>query len=89
MLSYVGRNCDDFRKTPYRRSNLLDDIETKLLKLKKNMKLEFGAADLIRTPDDEFVFLEINPNGRWWWIQELTRTNIARDIAMHLSIEKT
>ena len=49
------------------------------------MNLEFGAADFIRTPDDEYVFLEINPNGRWWWIQELTGMNIAKDIATHLS----
>ena len=52
----------------------------------KKFNLNFGACDLIRTPEDEFVFLEINPNGRWWWIQELTKMNIAKDIAKFLSL---
>lgn len=79
------RQYDDFKITPYKEATLPSDISKKLLKLMKLMKLEFGAADLIRTPDDEYVFLEINPNGRWWWIQELTGMNIAKDIAQHLS----
>jgi len=80
------RQYDDFQRTPYKEATLPSDISKKLLKLMKLMKLEFGAADLIRTPDDEYVFLEINPNGRWWWIQELTGMNIAKDIAHHLSM---
>ena len=80
------RHYDDFKKTPYIKSDLPKNISKKLLKLMKLMKLEFGAADLIRTPDDEYVFLEINPNGRWWWIQELTGMSIAKDIAHHLSM---
>ncbi|MFZ0184672.1 MAG: hypothetical protein WAL88_07555 [Nitrosotalea sp.] len=79
------RHYDDFTKTPYVEVDLPDDISHKLLKLTKKMNLEFGAADLIRTPDDDFIFLEINPNGRWWWIQELTGMNIAKDIANHLA----
>ncbi len=79
------RNYDDFSKTPYVKANLPGDVSKKLLELMKTMNLEFGAADLIRTPSDEFVFLEINPNGRWWWIQELTGMNIAKDIAINLS----
>jgi glutathione synthase/RimK-type ligase-like ATP-grasp enzyme len=31
--------------------------------------LVFGAIDLVKT-DDEFVFLEINPNGEWGWLQK-------------------
>ena len=80
------RQYDDFEKTPYKKSELPDNIKNSLLKLMKIMNLEFGAADLIRTPDDEYIFLEINPNGRWWWIQELTGMNIAKDIASNLSV---
>ena len=79
------RQYDDFDRTPYEISALPKDTEESLLKLMKAMNLEFGAADFIRTPHDEYVFLEINPNGRWWWIQELTGMNIAKDIAQHLS----
>ena len=79
------RQYDDFQKTPYVYVDLPTDISCKLQQLMKDMKLEFGACDLIRTPNDDYVFLEINPNGRWWWIQELTGINLARDIALHLA----
>ena len=79
------RQYDNFEKTPYEIGILPDEVENSLIKLTKLMNLEFGAADFIRTPDDEYVFLEINPNGRWWWIQELTGMNIAKNIALHLS----
>ena len=82
---YDWRNYDDFSKTPYIKSELPNEISTKLFKTMKKFNLNFGACDLIKTPEDEFVFLEINPNGRWWWIQELTGMNIASDIAKYLA----
>ncbi len=79
------RHYDDFSKTPYVKSELTEEISTKLLKTMKEFNLNFGACDLIRTPNDEFIFLEINPNGRWWWIQELTNMKISEDIAKFLA----
>ena len=34
--------------------------------------LRFGAFDLIVTPQGEVVFLELNPNGQWLWIELMT-----------------
>lgn len=34
--------------------------------------LAFGAIDLIRTPDGEYIFLELNCNGQWLWVEEQT-----------------
>lgn len=34
--------------------------------------LHFGAIDLIRTLDGDYVFLELNPNGQWLWIEDMT-----------------
>lgn len=79
------RQYDDFEHTPYVASKVSKDISVKLLKLMKIFNLEFSTIDLIQTPSDEFVFLEINPNGKWLWIQKLTGMNIARDIASALS----
>ncbi|MBU1700011.1 MAG: hypothetical protein KJ970_03430 [Candidatus Eisenbacteria bacterium] len=39
--------------------------------LVKELGLAFGAIDLILTPKGEYVFLEINPNGQWAWIQQM------------------
>jgi hypothetical protein len=36
------------------------------------MGLVFGCIDLILTPDNRYVFLEINPMGQWQWVENLT-----------------
>lgn len=36
---------------------------------------------MIVTPQDEYVFLEINPNGQWLWIERLTNLPISEIIA--------
>jgi glutathione synthase/RimK-type ligase-like ATP-grasp enzyme len=40
--------------------------------LLRRLGLSYGAVDLILTPDDRFVFLEINPNGQYLWVQRAT-----------------
>jgi glutathione synthase/RimK-type ligase-like ATP-grasp enzyme len=49
--------------------------------------LRFGAIDLVED-DDGFVFLEINPNGQWAWIEQLTGAPIAHEIA-ELLVQKS
>jgi glutathione synthase/RimK-type ligase-like ATP-grasp enzyme len=34
--------------------------------------LAFGAIDLVVTPGGEYVFLELNPNGQWAWVEQMT-----------------
>lgn len=41
--------------------------------------LVFGTIDLVQVNDD-FYFLEINPNGEWGWLQEGARLPIAEAI---------
>ena len=36
----------------------------------KALNLHFGAVDLVLTPDDQYYFLEINPNGQWLWLED-------------------
>ena len=36
----------------------------------RRLNLNFGCFDFIVTPDDEYVFLECNPNGQWGWIED-------------------
>lgn len=79
----------DWRKTnpwnlkhePY---NLPHNLERAILKLVQAYGLHFAALDLIKTPTGEYVFLEINPNGQWFWIQQITGQPIARHIAEYL-----
>ncbi len=71
-------------KPLHRIFNLPKEIEDKCFKLVNNLDLGFGAIDLILTPEDEFYFLEINPNGQFEWIEILTGQPISRAIAERL-----
>lgn len=51
-------------------STLPDDIASRCFQLVRSYGLNFGAIDLILTPDGRYIFLEINPNGQWLWVQE-------------------
>jgi MvdD family ATP-grasp ribosomal peptide maturase len=44
-------------------------IETKLLQLMDYFGLNYGAVDMIVTPDNRHVFLEINPSGEFFWLE--------------------
>jgi glutathione synthase/RimK-type ligase-like ATP-grasp enzyme len=50
----------------------------------RQLGLEFGAIDLVEKPDGSFVFLEINPNGQWGWLQLATGVDLAGAIARRL-----
>ena len=56
--------------TPIRQGHLPTEIAEQCYALTKSYGLNFGAIDMIVTPDGEYVFLEINPNGQWIWLQE-------------------
>ncbi|MGH3736831.1 MAG: ATP-grasp ribosomal peptide maturase [Micromonosporaceae bacterium] len=55
--------------------------------LMERLGLRFGTFDFIVTPDDRWVFLEINPNGQWAWIEDATGLPIAAAIADALTRE--
>jgi len=66
---------------PHKAIELPLSINQKLIKMNKELNLEFGAYDLIYTPKKTYVFLEVNANGQWGWIQELTKLPISTAIA--------
>ena len=49
-----------------------------------DFSLNFGAFDFIVTPDDEWIFLEINPNGQWLWLEQKLGINISKKIVEYL-----
>ena len=46
------------------------NLERKCIELIKRLNLHFGAIDFILEKGNRFVFLEINPNGQWGWIEK-------------------
>jgi hypothetical protein len=31
--------------------------------------INFASLDMILTPEGEFIFLDLNPNGAWLWLE--------------------
>lgn len=57
------------------------DVEQKLLQLSTKLGLNYGAADIILTPDNRYKFLEINPCGEFYWMDHYTELGICDAIA--------
>ena len=57
----------------------------KCRELLRCLNLQFGAIDFIETAEGEFIFLEINPNGQWAWIETQTGMPISMAIAKQLT----
>ena len=68
-----GRNHLDARTSALPDRNLkLHALPAKLVdrcvKLMESLSLVFGSFDFLLMPDGEYVFLEINPQGQWVWL---------------------
>ncbi len=59
---------------------LPEDIENKLLKILDYYVIDYGAIDLILTPEGDYYFLEINAAGEFFWIDRLCDYKISEEI---------
>lgn len=48
---------------------LPDDLQAKVLALVRLFDLQFSSMDFVMTPEGEYVFLDLNPNGQFFWLQ--------------------
>ena len=60
--------------TPMYEHQLPVEIAEQCLALTKAYGLNFSTSDLIVTPDGRYVFLEMNPNGQFLWVQDYVPT---------------
>lgn len=64
------------------RTELPADVEEKLLELLDVYNVDYGAIDIIVSPEDEYFFIEINAAGEFFWLDNLTEENlISKSIA--------
>ncbi|AOS65602.1 ATP-grasp ribosomal peptide maturase [Actinoalloteichus hymeniacidonis] len=57
----------DHRRLTYSTIQIPDTIARGVRRLMHRLDLMFGALDFVVTPTNEWIFLEINPNGQWAW----------------------
>lgn len=70
------RMLQDWR--PYQ---LPPEVEEKILCLMDYFSLNYSAIDIILTPDDRHVFLELNPSGEFFWLERAPGLPISDAIA--------
>ncbi|MCQ9638883.1 MvdD family ATP-grasp ribosomal peptide maturase [Chryseobacterium sp. WG14] len=64
------------------RTELPGEVEEKLLELLDVYNVDYGAIDIIVSPEDEYFFIEINAAGEFFWLDNLTEENlISKSIA--------
>jgi glutathione synthase/RimK-type ligase-like ATP-grasp enzyme len=68
------------KKTFFQQYELPEEVSRKCLAITKNLNLSFGAIDLIKNECGEYVFLEINPNGQWAWLEMEAGLKISDEI---------
>lgn len=54
------------------------------MKMLNDFGLKFGAFDFIVDESDNWIFLEVNPNGQWQWLEQSLGLNISDKIARFL-----
>jgi MvdD family ATP-grasp ribosomal peptide maturase len=57
------------------------EVEQKILRLMDHFALNYGAIDIILTPDGRHVFLELNPSGEFFWLERTPGLPISEAIA--------
>ena len=72
----------------HQRFDLPNNVQQLCLDLNRRLGLNFSCIDLVLTTDGEFVFLEINPNGQWAWIESMVGMPVRDAIIDHLTQQR-
>jgi ATP-GRASP peptide maturase of grasp-with-spasm system len=80
----------DYRNYNYTKPNrqvvfkLPIDLERKIFKLLKELKLTSGSIDFIYSKSNNFIFLEVNPIGQFGLVSSVGNFYCEREIALYL-----
>ncbi|MBI5306607.1 hypothetical protein HZB04_03425 [Candidatus Wolfebacteria bacterium] len=64
------------------------EVSDRCQRMMKQLRLAFGAFDFIMSKEGKLYFLEVNPNGQWYWLEDLAKIQISDAIAIALSKER-
>ncbi|WP_306350325.1 grasp-with-spasm system ATP-grasp peptide maturase [Flavobacterium sp. '19STA2R22 D10 B1'] len=73
------------RIVPY---NLPSDIIQKIIRLMKILNLNTGSIDLLKSHNDEYIFLEVNPVGQFGFISESCNFYLEKEITNYLTNDR-
>lgn len=75
----------DFENVPYKHIDLPGNVKSFCTSMLKHYDLYFGAFDFIYHKNKGYIFLELNSNGQWLWLEQLSGYKISKEIADYLS----
>lgn len=94
----IDSQADDLGKTDWRRIpgnelplvevELPQTVKNRIILLMKELGIVFGCFDFIVTPNDELVFLEVNEQGQFLWVEELLPELCYLDVFCEFLINK-
>lgn len=61
------------------------EVQESVLRLMRAFGLTYGSLDIIRRPDGQHVFLEVNSAGEWAWLQQMVHLPIHEALADELT----
>jgi glutathione synthase/RimK-type ligase-like ATP-grasp enzyme len=80
------RRPEVLRTTSVKEVTISNELLETIKKMMSRLHIVFGAFDFILTPEGRYYFLEVNPNGQWYWIEKATGVNLSRQIASVLDM---
>jgi len=85
-----GKEVVDFRpdslNLSYRIIDCPERIRDGVITYLQKMRLNFGAFDFVVDDENNWYFLECNPNGQWLWIEIMTGLPLSKTFAEHLAL---
>ena len=73
-----------FSFLPYKYIELPENVKNFCSDMLKYYNLNFGVFDFIYSKKGEYVFLELNPNGQWLWLEDRSGYNLTEHIGNNL-----
>jgi glutathione synthase/RimK-type ligase-like ATP-grasp enzyme len=95
-VKLLAKEADGTQRCDIRRNNMVDvshseielpgHVSDGVWQLMRKYQLRFAAIDMVVSLAGEWMFLEINPNGQWAWIDQVARTDIAASFVKAFSV---
>ncbi len=79
------RHPEYIDKLSYTKVKFSPEISYRCQQMLNQLGLAFGAFDFVMSKDGKLYFLEVNPNGQWYWLEDLAGVLISNAITNTLS----
>ena len=83
-LAKIDWRCYDNAHVRWDRMELPKSVQRVMLSLMKKLDLKWGSFDMIKSPDGNYYFLEVNRPGASYWLLPFVGLDVAWEITSYL-----